>query len=64
MQAEMDYNASAIIAGTKTIKEMGEDFFNTVIRVASGEPVKAELMGGDELFVIGRRQGRQGSARS
>ena len=59
MQADMDYNASPIIAGTKTIKEMGEDFFNTVIRVASGEPVKAELMGADELFVIGRRQGLQ-----
>ena len=59
MQADMDYNTAPIIAGTKTIKEMGEDFFNMVIRVASGEPVKAELMGGDELFVIGRRQGRQ-----
>ena len=62
MEADMDYNASPIIAGTKTIKEMGEDFFNTVLRVASGEPVKAELMGADELFVIGRRQGRQSGA--
>jgi altronate dehydratase large subunit len=62
MQADMDYDASPIIAGTKSIREMGEDFFNTLIRVASGEPVKAELMGGDELFVIGRRQGRQGGA--
>ena len=59
MQADMDYNTSPIIAGTKTITEMGEDFFNTVIRVASGAPVKAELIGADELFVIGRRQGRQ-----
>jgi len=62
MQADMDYDASGIIAGTRTIREMGEDFFNTVIRVASGEPVKAELIGADELFVIGRRQGRQTGA--
>jgi len=62
MKADMDYNASAIIEGKATIREMGEDFFSTVIRVASGEPVKAELMGADELFVIGRRQGRQGGA--
>jgi altronate dehydratase large subunit len=62
MKADMDYNAGHIIDGTKTIRETGEDFFNTVIRVASGEPVKAELMGGDELFVIGRRQGRQPGA--
>jgi altronate dehydratase large subunit len=62
MEADMDYNAGPIISGTKTIREMGEDFFNTLIRVASGEPVKAELMGGDELFVIGRRQGRQSGA--
>ena len=57
MEADMDYNTGPIIAGEKSIKEMGEDFFNMVVRVASGEPVKAELMGGDELFVIGRRQG-------
>ena len=62
MRADMDYNAGPIIAGTKTIREMGEDFFSTVIRVASGEPVKAEIIGGDELFVIGRRQGRQPGA--
>jgi altronate dehydratase large subunit len=62
MEADMDYNTGPIIAGARTIKEMGEDFFNMVVRVASGEPVKAELMGGDELFVIGRRQGRQSGA--
>ena len=55
----MDFNASHIITGTKAINVMGEDIFNMVIRVASGEPVKAELMGADELFVIGRRQGRR-----
>ncbi|MCL2093399.1 MAG: UxaA family hydrolase [Treponema sp.] len=59
MEADMDYNAGAIIAGTKTIKEMGHDFFDLLLKVASGHPVKAELMGADELFVIGRRQGRQ-----
>lgn len=64
MKDDMDYNAGPIITGTKTIKETGEDIFQTVIRVASGEPVKAELVGGDELFVIGRRQGRQSSIKS
>ncbi|MCL1992433.1 MAG: UxaA family hydrolase [Spirochaetes bacterium] len=59
MKDDMDYNTGPIIAGEKTIKEMGEEFFDMVLRVASGEPTKAELVGGDELFVIGRRQGRQ-----
>jgi altronate dehydratase large subunit len=62
MKADMDYNCGPIIAGEKTIREMGEDFFTMLLRVASGEPTKSELMGADELFVIGRRQGRQPGA--
>jgi altronate dehydratase large subunit len=58
MEADMDFNAGSVISGTKTIKEAGEDFFNMLVRVASGEPTKAEIMGGNELFVVGRRQGR------
>ena len=57
MEADMDFNTGPIIAGTKSIKEMGEEFLDMVIRVASGERVKAEILGGDELFVIGRRHG-------
>jgi altronate dehydratase large subunit len=60
MKDDMDFNAAGIIDGTHTIKQMGEEFFNKVIAVASGEPVRAEVLGGDELFVIGRRQGRKG----
>jgi len=59
MKDDMDYNTGAIISGEMSIKEMGEDFLKMVLRVASGERVKAEILGGDELFVIGRRQGRQ-----
>ncbi|MDR1901587.1 MAG: UxaA family hydrolase [Treponema sp.] len=60
MKADMDFNAAGIILGTHTIRQMGEEFFNKMIAVASGEPARAELLGGDELFVIGRRQGRKG----
>jgi altronate dehydratase large subunit len=63
MKADMDFNAAGIISGTHTIQQMGEEFFNKMIAVASGEPTRAELLGGDELFVIGRRQGRKGPGR-
>ena len=60
MGADMDYNAAPIIEGRASIKEMGADLFDKVLRVASGEKVKAELIGADELFAIGRRVGRGG----
>jgi altronate dehydratase large subunit len=58
MKADMDFNTGPIISGTATIQQMGEEFFNMVLKVANGEPTKAELLKGDELFCIARRQGR------
>jgi altronate dehydratase large subunit len=64
MADDMDYNTGPIIAGTATIQEMGKEFFDMVLRVANGEPTKAEIIGADELFVIGRRQGQQVNAKT
>ncbi len=54
----IDIDASPILAGEETIKEVGERIFQKVLAVANGKHTQAELMGHDELFVIMRRRGR------
>ncbi|MGY2932969.1 altronate dehydratase [Bradyrhizobium sp. GM6.1] len=48
----MDLNCGLIIDGERTIEEMGRDIFERILRVASGERTKSELLGlGDNEFV-------------
>lgn len=50
---DIDLNAGAIIDGDKTLEEMGEEIFEALIAVASGERTKSELFGmGSDEFVI------------
>ena len=44
MNEIIDFNTGAIIEGTSTIAETGEDLLNHVIEVASGKPTKAMLL--------------------
>jgi altronate hydrolase len=47
----IDVDCGAIISGERTIEEMGEAIFETLIRVASGElQTKAELLGQDDFI--------------
>ncbi|MBC7435117.1 MAG: altronate dehydratase [Bdellovibrionales bacterium] len=49
---DMDYNCGEILDGTKTMAETAEEIFRLVLRVASGERSKSELLGlGDHEFV-------------
>jgi altronate dehydratase large subunit len=57
MEEDIDLCTGDIISGKKTIQEMGRELYDLILRTASGEPTKPELLGGDELFVIGRRFG-------
>ncbi|MDA1013322.1 MAG: altronate dehydratase family protein [Planctomycetota bacterium] len=48
---DMDINAGRIIDGGGTVEDVGNEIFEKVISVASGEPTKSEAQGiGDEEF--------------
>jgi altronate hydrolase len=52
MHEDMDINAGRIIDGTATLEEVGQEIFDMILRVASGEkPVSEQLGVGFEEFV-------------
>lgn len=52
LQEDMDINCGLIVDGECTVPEMGERIFAQILRHASGEPTKSELLGlGDNEFV-------------
>ena len=57
MEECFDFDASDIISDGVSVEEKGRQLLDLVIRVASGEEVAAERLGGDELFCVARRHG-------
>jgi len=53
MRFNLDFNAGEIVEGTP-IAEVGAELLKKVLRISSGEPSRAELLGHDELFCITR----------
>ena len=52
LEEDMDLNCGEILDGTVSIEEMGERIFACLLRTASGEASKSELLGlGDNEFV-------------
>jgi altronate hydrolase len=52
LEEDMDINCGEILDGTCTMQTMGERIFQLMLRTASGEPSKSELLGlGDNEFV-------------
>ena len=52
LEEDMDINCGLIVDGECTIEEMGQRIFQHILRVASGESSKSELLGlGDNEFV-------------
>ncbi len=49
MKDNMDINAGVIADGEATIEQVGRDIFETLLRVASGEKTKAEILGHREF---------------
>jgi altronate hydrolase len=49
MTGNMDINAGLIADGSATIEQVGREIFETLLRVASGERTKAELLGHHEF---------------
>jgi altronate hydrolase len=51
MQDDMDVNCGLVLDGTKTVQELGQEIFDLVLAVASGQKTKSEELGfGDEEF--------------
>lgn len=55
MKENFDFYAGDIIADGVSVEEKGRQLLDMIIRVANGELTAAERIGGNELFVIGRR---------
>jgi len=52
LEEDMDLNCGEILDGTKSLAQMGEEIFRAILRHASGERTKSELLGlGDHEFV-------------
>jgi len=49
MTDNMDVNAGTIADGDKTIQDVGREIFEMILRVASGERTKAEILGHHEF---------------
>lgn len=51
MRDDMDVNCGTVVDGQETVQECGQRLFETMLRVASGERTKSELLGaGDAEF--------------
>lgn len=55
MVDNMDVNAGSIIEGKAGITDVGKEIFDMIIRVASGEMTKAEILGYND-FLIWRKE--------
>ncbi|MEX3814417.1 UxaA family hydrolase [Paraburkholderia sp. BR13439] len=52
LEEDMDINCGLVLDGERSIEEMGKDIFDLILRAASGERTKSELLGlGDNEFV-------------
>ena len=52
LEEDMDVNCGTILDGESTVQEMGQAIFEYMLRIASGEKSKSELLGlGDHEFV-------------
>ena len=54
MRENIDFNAGPVISDERSIREMGRELFDLMVRVCSGKKAKAEILGHDELFCITR----------
>ncbi|MFU0825578.1 UxaA family hydrolase [Clostridium sp.] len=51
MEDNMDFDASGVIYGTKTLEELGDELLNKVVETANGKLSKAESLGYNEIAI-------------
>ena len=49
MKDNIDFDASSVISGEKTIEELGEELFEEVKKVVDGKKSKAEALGFNDI---------------
>lgn len=54
MEDDIDINAGEVIDGLCTFERAGDRIYREVLAIAEGKTTKAEILGHDELFGIGR----------
>jgi len=54
MEDDIDINAGGVIDGEITFPQIGGRIYDEILAIAEGKPTKAELLGHDELWAIGR----------
>jgi len=56
MREDMDFDASAVLRGTRTLDESAAELEQLIARVAAGEPSKPEELGHREYFIMYKHQ--------
>lgn len=56
MEDDIDINAGGVIDGECTFPEIGDKIYDEIYAIAEGKPTKAEILGHDELWAIGRHE--------
>ena len=56
MEDDIDINAGGVIDGEITFHQIDEKIYKEIIDIAEGKTTKAELLGHDELWAIGRHE--------
>lgn len=51
MEDNIDFDASPLIYGTKTLEELGGDLLHMVVETACGKQTKAESLGFTEMAI-------------
>ena len=51
---DIDINAGEVMDGNVSLEQMGDQIYQMLLSVCSGAQTKAESLGHDELFGIGR----------
>jgi len=56
MQEDMDFDASRVLTGERTLPQAAEELLDLVVRVAAGRPSKPEALGHREYFIMYKHQ--------
>jgi len=56
LKDDMDFNAGTVLDGQTSIDEAADDLLDLVVRTASGEPTKPEILGHAEYFIPFKHQ--------
>ncbi|MCC7087116.1 MAG: UxaA family hydrolase [Pirellulales bacterium] len=56
LEGDMDFDASAVLTGDKSLQKAGDELLSLVVQVVRGRPSKPELLGHHEYVIIYKHQ--------